>query len=113
MKKELQKGTIKELQRYITLKIKERGFEDETLHERLLLLAEEVGELINASRKVSGMNVDHNREIKNEMGEEIADVLNMIFAVGIKAGVNIEEEFFEKEKKIDKRNYKRTKNKIN
>ena len=45
------------------------------------------------------MNVDQNREIANKAGEEVADVLNMVFVVGIKLGLDIEKEFFEKEKK--------------
>ncbi len=55
---DLQPGTIKHLQEYVAAKMKERGFDDETLHERLLLLAEEVGEVIKACRKASGMNTD-------------------------------------------------------
>ncbi len=106
---ELKPGIIKELQEHIAEKIKERGFEDESLHERLLLLTEELGELAKASRKISGMNVDQNREIKNEVGEEIADMINMVFAVGIKLGLDIEKEFIEKNKKIDERIYKRNK----
>jgi len=103
----MEEGTIKHLQEHIAKKIKERGFEDETLHERLLLLAEEVGELINACRKIGGMNVDQEREITNEIGEEITDVINMVFAVGIKAGIDIEKEFSSKEQRVDKRTYKR------
>ena len=104
---ELQEGTIKHLQEYIAHKVRERGFEDESLHERLLLLTEELGELVHACRKISGMNVDQNREITDKVGEEVADVLNLIFAVGIKLGLDIEKEFIEKEKIVDQRVYKR------
>jgi len=106
---ELKSDTIKDLQEYVAYKIKERGFDDESLHERLLMLTEELGELVNACRKVSGMYVDENREIQNKVGEEVADVINMVFAVGIKLGLDIEKEFIEKESKINKRNYKRNK----
>jgi NTP pyrophosphatase (non-canonical NTP hydrolase) len=110
----LKKGTIKHLQKYIAQKIKERGFEDETLHERLLLLAEEVGELIHASRKLSGMNIDLMREkiskSKGEVGEELVDIINMVFAVAAKLGIDVEKEFLKKEEIIDKkRKYKRAK----
>ena len=106
---ELKPDTIKNLQEYIHSKIKERGFDDESLHERLLMLTEELGELVNACRKISGMYVDKDREIKNKVGEEVVDVINMVFAVGIKLGLDIEKEFIEKEAKIDKRNYERKK----
>ena len=109
---ELKKETISHLQEYVAEKIKTRGFEDETLQERLLLLTEELGELVNACRKISGMNVDKDREIKNETGEEIVDVINLVFAVGIKLGLDIEKEFIAKEAIIDKRIYKRTSKKV-
>src|SRR3989338_11053402 len=104
---ELEKDTIKNLQEYVHSKIKEWGFDDETLHERLLLLTEELGELVNACRKISGMNVDEKREITNEAGEEIADMINLVFAVAIKLGIDVEKEFLKKIEKVDKRVYKR------
>ena len=107
----LKEGTIRHLQEYVEQKLEERGFDDETLHERLLLLAEEVGELIKACRKLTGMNVD-DREIINEPGEELTDVINMIFSVGIKLGFDMEKEFRKKEERIDKRKYKRASKEI-
>lgn len=107
--RELKKGIISELQEYVAEKIKERGFEDETLHERLLLLIEEVGELAKASRKRSGMYVEEGKDDKHQLGEEIADVINMIFAVGIELELDMEKEFLLKESENDKRSYKRAK----
>lgn len=103
-------GTIKNLQKYITEKIKSRGFEDESLHERLVLLMEEVGELAKACRKISRMNSDQNRKNIFEVGEEVVDVINMVFAVGIKLELDVGKEFIKKEKEVDKRIYQRSKN---
>ena len=108
----LKEETIKHLQEYVGQKLKERGFDDETLHERLLLLTEEVGELINACRKLTGMNVDEAREITNEAGEELTDVINMVFSVGIKLGLDMEKEYSKKEERVDKRRYKRSSKKF-
>ena len=108
-KKNLKNGTIKHLQKYIAHKIEKRGFKDETIHERLLLLVEEVGELVKASRKITGMNCDVNRKTNVNVGEEITDVINMVFAVGIQLGLDIEDEYLKKEKIVDARLYKRTK----
>ena len=105
---QLELGAIKALQKYVGEKIKERGFEDETLHERLVLLMEEVGELAKACRKVSGMYIESDKEIKYKAGEEIADVINVAFAVGIELGIDIEKEFFNKEARNDQRLYKRS-----
>ena len=104
----LKKGSIKKLQEYIAYKIKERGFEDETLHERTLLLVEEVGELVKEVRKISGMYVEKNKRNKYEIGGEVADVINLLFAVAIKLKVDVEKEFITKEEKNDKRVYKRS-----
>lgn len=101
------KGTVSHLQKYLDNKFEQWGFADETLQERLLLLAEETGELINACRKANGMIIDHNRKMKNNIGEEAADVLQVLISVAITAGIDLEKEFLEKGKKIDKRNYKR------
>lgn len=105
----IKKGTIRNLQKHIAYKIEKRGFKDETIHERLLLLVEEVGELVNACRKITGMNCDVNRKIEVNVGEEVIDVINMVFAVGIELGLDIEKEFFKKEEIIEKRFYSRSK----
>ena len=104
---DLKPGTIKHLQEYSVAKINERGFEDENLHERLLLLTEEIGELVKACRKLSGIKVDSKKEYLHSAGEELADVLNMTFAVGIELGLDIEKEFIEKNNDVDKRVYVR------
>jgi NTP pyrophosphatase (non-canonical NTP hydrolase) len=106
------KGTLKHFQEYIRYKIEKRGFDDETVHERMLLLVEEVGELAKACRKITGMNIDTHRRITFEVGQEVVDVINLIFAVGEVLGLDIEKEFLRKEKVIDKRFYKRGKKKV-
>jgi NTP pyrophosphatase (non-canonical NTP hydrolase) len=101
-------GILKQLQEYMAAKITERGFADETLQERMILLTEEVGELAKTVRKSSGMNLEKNKENNQNAGEEITDVLNMLFAVAIKFGLDIEEEFKKKEAKNDQRTYKKS-----
>lgn len=99
--------TIENLQTYVATQIKARGFEHESLQERLLLLTEEVGELVKACRKINGIKIDTNRPNTTNPAEELADVLNMVFAVAIELGVDLETEYGKKEKIIDERNYKR------
>ncbi|MBM3206009.1 MAG: hypothetical protein FJZ43_00060 [Candidatus Staskawiczbacteria bacterium] len=74
------------------------------------MLTEEIGELAKACRKVSGMYTDKDREIISKTGEEITGVINMVFAVGIKLGLDIEKEFLAKEDIINQRNCGRSKN---
>lgn len=55
------------------------------------------------------MNCDVNRKINVNIGEEVTDVINMVFAVGIALGLDIEDEYLKKEKIVDARLYKRIK----
>lgn len=98
----LKAGIIKELQKYIAYKDKERGFSNETVAQRLLLLTEEVGELIKSCREKIGIGVG---KYSNErhIGEELADVIYMAFSTGEQLGLDIEKEFIKKDRNIDKR----------
>ena len=107
----IKKGTIKEIQKYVREKTEERGFGDDPLSVRLLLLSEEVGELIHASRKYLGMNF-RNKIKDTVIGEELTDVLHMVLSIANKLGIDMEEEFIKKEDKNDKRVYKKTKDRI-
>lgn len=102
----MKKGTIHDLQTHIEKKAKQRGFEHETIQETLLLLTEEIGELTKACRKVNKIKSKRKVDKTHKIGEEIADVITMVFLVGSKLGINIEKEFIEKDKIIDERIYK-------
>lgn len=101
----LPEGTIRTLQTYIEAKIQDWGFEDETLEQRLLLLTEEVGELAKACRKHTGIKTNAAGASNYNPAAEVVDVINMVFAVGIKLGVDIEAEFIKKYQEVDKRTY--------
>ena len=103
----LKENTIRNLQNYVSEKIKERGFDDETLQERLLLLSEEVGELLKACRK-TGIGHVKDTEKDYDIGSELVDVLTMLFAVAGELKIDVEKSFLKKEKEIYKRNYSRT-----
>ena len=59
---EIPLNQIKILQEYIVKKGKERGFSSETLHERLLILVEEIGELMKAVRKTDNGFLDKSKD---------------------------------------------------
>lgn len=105
---ELTPGSVAAVQEFVAAKIKERGFEDETVQETLLLLTEEVGELVRACRRVTGMNVDTAKAADSTVGAEVADVINLIFGVGVKLGLDIEQEFINKNNLVDQRRYGRS-----
>ena len=76
-------STLPEIQAYIKKILQLRGFESQTVKDKLLLLAEEVGELAKAVRKnSSGASVDPEK-IQNydSVESEIADVLIVLISV--------------------------------
>ncbi|OIP22962.1 hypothetical protein COX95_02860 [bacterium CG_4_10_14_0_2_um_filter_33_32] len=89
--------TLKELQAYVKKTLKERGFDDETVEQKLLLLVEEVGELAKALRKHSGIKIDKNRP-QGEVEHEIADCFIYILDICNKLNIDIEKAFWSKEK---------------
>lgn len=101
-------NSISQIQNYIEHKIHERGFDDETLEQRLMLLTEEIGELNKACRKRSGIKTGQHSD-DHHIGHEIADVINMVFAVGIQLGIDVEIEYADKESEIDKRAFSKEK----
>ena len=106
-----QEGTLRHLQEYCAQRTQERGFNDETTEERLILLVEEVGELMKAYRRQSGMHLNQADDAEANVGEEIADVLIVAIAVANSLGINLEEAFVLKEAKVDTRIYSRRRTK--
>jgi NTP pyrophosphatase (non-canonical NTP hydrolase) len=105
------KESISNIQKYVSFKAKERGFGDETIQERLLLLTEELGEVVKACRKGLGMHTDL-KKIKakdSNIGEELADVLTMLCWTAEGLNVDLENEFIQKDKINEKRIWKRKK----
>lgn len=83
-----------ELQEYIKIKVKERGFEDESPKDLLVLLIEEVGEFAKAIRKYSGIKVDSEKKDKYPaLQEEIADVLIYIIDLANTLNINLDESY--------------------
>lgn len=82
----------------------ERGFADQVLIEKCLLLGEEVGELFKSVRKCSNMSVENN-VVVSEPADEIADILIMLISVANRLNIDIEEAFRRKEEVNKKRTW--------
>lgn len=63
---------IKSLQAYYKKIAKNRGWDDESAKDTMLLLTEEVGELARAIRKSEGLRRDHKYRVNLE--EELSDI---------------------------------------
>ncbi len=99
-----QQATLPNLQEYVRLLCKERGWENDNPLEIFLLLSEEVGELAKAIRNKMKLYHEEGKEIKSdELEDEIADVLSYLLDLANKFDIDIETAFRNKEKKNAKR----------
>lgn len=92
----LNEANLDNLQTYVTELEIERGFIDQTVLEKCLLMGEEMGELFKAIRKTENISTDANSETFY-IGEELADILIYVCAIANRCGINLEEAFREKE----------------
>ena len=87
---------LADLQRYVAELEQERGFADQGVIEKCLLLGEEIGELFKAVRTQQGLKVD---VPGGEVGEELADILIYLCAIANRLDVDLEAAFRAKEAK--------------
>lgn len=101
-----EKSSIKDIQEYANKMIEERGFEDETPQDILMLLTEELGELAKEVRKSTSVKIDVNKTKRESHIEEIADIFNYLLAMCRATNVDLFEAFKKKEEINMKRTWK-------
>ena len=101
---DLTQATLRNLQQYVIELENERGFIDQTIIQKCLLLGEEVGELFKAIRKSENISTDRNSNIHN-VGEELADILIYLCAIANRYDIDLEEAFRNKEEINKKRKW--------
>lgn len=101
---ELSTATLKNLQTYVTELEIERGFIDQTILEKCLLMGEEMGELFKAIRKAENISIDNNSD-SFHVGEELADIIIYVCAIANRSGIDLEEAFRKKEEINKKRRW--------
>lgn len=96
------------VQKYIKKVIQLRGFDDQSMEKRMLMLTEEVGELAKAVRKSLKHSVDENK-ITNytSVEEEVADVFIVLSSICNKLNINLIECVINKEKENARRTWKK------
>ncbi|MBU2010370.1 MAG: MazG nucleotide pyrophosphohydrolase domain-containing protein [Patescibacteria group bacterium] len=97
-----QKPTLSDFQRYVRELEDERGFADQNVLQKCLMLGEEVGELFKAVRRSENIKIDHNSKF-GSVEEELADVLIFVCSVANKCDIDLEKAFREKEEVNKKR----------
>ena len=102
-----QDPTLGELQQYIRNMEAERGFTDQSVSEKMLLLVEEVGELCKVIRKHhTTLRVDSNKQYDFDLAGEIADVQIVLMTVANRVCIDIEQALRAKEEQNKKRTWK-------
>ena len=101
--------SLVELQNYINNVLEIRGFNNQSIELKLMLLMEEVGELAKSIRKDSTRLPIDRCKINNysSIEEEIADVLIILFSIANKLQIDLYDAFLKKEKENIKRKWKK------
>ena len=96
--------TLKDLQKYVNEMENERGFTDESILQKCLLLGEEIGELFKAIRKSENIKVDRNSKFSS-VDHELSDILTYLCAIANRLDIDLEKAFREKEELNKKRTW--------
>lgn len=101
-------NSLNEIQDYIRKIITIRGFSEQRVQDKMLLLLEETGELAKAIRKtLPEASIDYDK-IKNytDIEEEIADVFIVLLSICNRLNINLYDAIKKKEEKNIKRQWK-------
>lgn len=103
-----EKNTLNEIQNYIKEVIKIRGFSEQKVQDKMLLLLEETGELAKAIKKtIPEASVDYERiENYTDIEEEVADVFIVLVSICNRLNINLYDAIIKKEEKNIKRQWK-------
>lgn len=85
--------TLQDLQNYIRQICTERGFDDDDLSSKMVMLTEEVGELAKSIRKLVGLKIDiatSSKAVEEEMADVVIVLLGMANALDIDIAKAIE-----------------------
>lgn len=97
--------TLQDFQKYAQELENERGFADQDVLQKCLMLGEEVGELFKVVRKHTHIKIDPNSSV-GEAGEELTDILIFLLAIANRLNVDLEQAFRDKEEKNKTREWK-------
>ncbi|MEN1728204.1 MAG: MazG nucleotide pyrophosphohydrolase domain-containing protein [Pseudomonadota bacterium] len=87
-------ATLADLQSYVIELERQRGFDDQSVIDKCLLMGEEMGELFKAVRTAEGLKID---VPGGEVADELADVLIFLCSIANRYDVDLEAAFRAKE----------------
>lgn len=88
--------TLSDIQEYVVQLEKERGFAEQTVLQKCLMLGEEIGELFKAIRKQENIKVGSHSKF-GSIDEELADVIIFICSIANRYNIDLEKAFRDKE----------------
>ena len=91
-----QNPTFADFQKYVQQLEEERGFTEQGVLQKCLMLGEEIGELFKAIRKKEKIKIDHNSKF-GSIDEELADVIIYLCAIANRFDIDLEKAFRDKE----------------
>ncbi len=91
-------------QDYVAQMEQQRGFAEQTVVDKCLLLGEEMGELFKAIRRVKGLALDPESAV-GEVSDELADVFIYLCAIANRQQVDLAQAFARKELKNQQRQW--------
>ncbi len=98
------RSSVKKIQEYIYDVVIQRGFDEETPTDIMLLMVEEVGELAKALRKYVGLKIDQDKKDRySEIEHELADVFIYLLSLSNACKIDLFQSLKEKEHKNNKR----------
>lgn len=97
--------TLKDYQAYVNRLEIERGFIDQSVIVKSLLLGEEIGELYKAIRKSENIKMDVQSNV-SPVKEELADIFIYLCSIANRFDIDLEDAFREKEEINKKREWR-------
>ena len=82
------RDSLEKLQKYVKDTSSDRGFDNETVQDRFMLLVEEVGELAKSMRPMHGVTVADN-SVVSEIEHELADVFLLTVSLANVLDINL------------------------
>lgn len=99
--------TLAELQDYVRFSVRQRGFENETIKDVLILFIEEIGELARAIRNLSGLKVSRKHlDSHRALRQELADCLMYLLDIANLANMDLEDALREKQRVNSRRKWR-------
>lgn len=87
---------LKDFQHYVSQLEQERGFADQNVVLKCLMLGEEIGELFKAIRKQQNIKMDQ-KSVVGTVEEELADIFIFMCAIANRMEIDLETAFRAKE----------------